>query len=55
MGCGLKTVLIAIWTVVGLVLVTYLISFPIFMKKKIAVITSLLERIANSLEQKGKS
>lgn len=43
--------LIIIWTFVGLGLSVYLIYFPVFMKKNIAVIVRLLENIAGNLEQ----
>lgn len=46
------TVLIVIWTCVGLGLCLYLICFPIFMRKKIKVLTDLLRRIADILEEK---
>ena len=49
---GLLKVLILIWTVVGIGLACYLICFPVFMKKSIAVIVDLLERIAKLLEGK---
>ena len=51
---GLLKALILIWTVVGLGLACYLIGFPVFMKKNIAVIVNLLERIARQLENKDK-
>lgn len=49
---GLLKALIVIWTVVGLGLACYLVGFPVFMKKNIAVIVELLERIAKLLESK---
>ena len=51
---GVLRALIVIWTVVGIGLAVYLVCFPVFMKKKIAVIVELLERIAKVLEQKQK-
>jgi len=52
MNCSIWVkVLIAIWTVVGLGLSCYLIGFPVFMKKNIAVIVKLLERIAKGIEK----
>ena len=51
---GLLKALILIWTVVGLGLACYLIGFPVFMKKNIAVIVQLLERIAESLEKEER-
>ncbi|MFH1092561.1 MAG: hypothetical protein V1739_00240 [Candidatus Omnitrophota bacterium] len=49
---GLLKALILIWTVVGIGLACYLVCFPVFMKKNIAVIVGLLERIAKMLENK---
>lgn len=49
---GLVRALVIIWTVVGLGLAIYLVCFPIFMKKNIALIVNLLERIARQLENK---
>ena len=49
---GLLKALILIWTVVGIGLACYLVYFPVFMKKNIAVIVGLLERIAKLLESK---
>ncbi|MCK4995228.1 MAG: hypothetical protein KAS13_09335 [Candidatus Omnitrophica bacterium] len=49
---GLLKALILIWTVVGIGLACYLVGFPVFMKKNIAVIVGLLERIAELLEKK---
>ncbi len=48
---GVK-LLVIIWTFVGLGLSLYLICFPVFIKKKIASIVDLLQRILNVLEQK---
>ncbi|MFH1460007.1 MAG: hypothetical protein ABIG64_06510 [Candidatus Omnitrophota bacterium] len=47
----LLKILICIWTIVGLGLACYLIGFPVFMKKNIAQIVGLLERIAQALEK----
>ncbi|MBI4845103.1 MAG: hypothetical protein HY810_01280 [Candidatus Omnitrophica bacterium] len=44
-------ILVVIWTLVGVGLCFYLIGFPVFMKKNIAVIVSLLERILENLEK----
>jgi hypothetical protein len=48
-------ILIGIWTFVGLGLACYLIGFPVFMKRNIAVIVGLLIRIADSLEKRNSS
>jgi hypothetical protein len=48
-------ILIVIWTIVGVGLSCYLVGFPIFMKKNIAEIVALLERIARSVEQKKRN
>ena len=41
-------ILVWVWTVVGIGLSLYLISFPIFMKKKFARVLKLLEKIAEN-------
>jgi len=45
-------ILIFIWTVVGIGLAFYLVCFPIFMKKKIAQIVTILETIASNLKKR---
>jgi len=45
-------VLVIIWTIIGLGLCCYLVFFPAFMKRKIKIITDLLERIAKNLEKR---
>lgn len=52
---GFLKALIVIWTIVGIGLACYLVGFPVFMKKNIADIVSLLERIARVLENKKGS
>ena len=52
---GILKVLVVIWTIVGIGLAFYLVCFPVFMKKNIAVIVNLLERIAQSIESKEKN
>ena len=44
--------LLLIWTLLGCGFMAYMICFPMLMKKKIARIIALLERIADALERK---
>ncbi|MBU2063085.1 MAG: hypothetical protein KKF93_01680 [Candidatus Omnitrophica bacterium] len=46
-------ILIVIWIVLGVELSLYLALFPIFMRKKIAKVTNLLEDILKCLKKDG--
>ncbi|MBU4304096.1 MAG: hypothetical protein KJ893_00495 [Candidatus Omnitrophica bacterium] len=48
---GWIKILIVIWTLVGVGLSCYLVAFPVFMKKNIAAILDVLQRILQELEK----
>ncbi len=50
---ALLKVAVVVWLVVGIGLSCYLIYFPVFMKKNIARILGLLQRIAEGLEKRS--